>query len=287
MKLNLMSLAIVAVPAITVPAVLPLLGAGETVPLGQIKCDGGTESVTVDSSAFIGGGGSATAVSGTFVNEVPGGLTFNDMRISIKKRGTAGSAPEADNVEADGQNTTANPLPSGDGEGGTVTNISVGGNGTANFGITVIDANATSEMTINLTPSFLVDVAGVSREANATDGYLFSVTSNSLRNGVAELDHDTVAASIRNSSSTASITQLSGQVILPGGSSADLLDVYLQDVQADYAGVEGTSVTIDDLDFTVTNFTPLSRTGHFRLVVVLSSSLNGGTFQLDLTATFN
>lgn len=255
------------------------------VPMGNYELGGGTSSKTVDSSAFQGGGGPATIVTGTFKNTTA--HTVTDMTVSLKKKGTAGGPPSAQKVVVGGEEEDSSPTPAGDGQSATVRGLQVAGNGSGDFKITGINANGTSEMTVNLTPSYEVSIGGQMHETNAIGAFHFTPSSDFMRRGSEEVEHSVVMADIVNDWASAELTALQGSVLLPPGVSVSVEAVHLLDVQAGYAPVAGTSTSVYANQISVTGFQPLSHTGLYLLVLVLSESLDGARFRLTLTATFD
>lgn len=255
------------------------------VPLGTIDLDGGTETVTLDGAAFVGSGGAASALTGTIVNMAT--TAIHGVTISLEKEGPTGGTPSF-GTAAVGSDVSVGPASTSTGTSATVTLSGSGlaGSGTSGFSCRAVSSSLCSEIKLSMTPFILVSIGDErSVRADLMESFAFRPAADRARHGIEDATHDCFAVEIRNTTKTAVIQRLVGEVVAPPDASVTIDHVALQDSTSG-AAVSGAEISISGTKLTITGVS-IDDEDEVRLVVAMRPAISNELIRLDLSAAFD
>lgn len=283
----------IAITAITLSSLGLFLLPRNTVILGNIEMDGGTESKDVDTSAIPPG----SKMVGQITNKT--GRPVDDVTMSVKRVGGSSTPPTSD-----GNSEVSEP-----GEGGGTseapnTDNSEGYSGNATFGG---DSGGAPQMGTNVTYDFEIPVGtpgngqivkvyftpSAKDESDVGDAHAdlmrgFELTSGEVgaTHRIVAPHHDRVSMYVSNAEDAGSpekITSLSGTCTLPPG--VTLSSVAFLNPSSGFSAVYGASIQIDGNSFQITGFSPMEAGRTYEIITKFSGVPVAGCL-VNVTAEF-
>jgi hypothetical protein len=229
----------------------------------------GSASVSVDPTAYQGGGVTNISVGKAFVINNTG-KTITDLTVALKKSGTAGNSPTYGTASVG--NESASPEQVEGGASAHLQGLSIPptapGN-TVELTLSGINMNGAATAAVTVTPSFSASIAGSLVECSRIGAFQFSSSLDSLRLGIVDVSNAALLGEVVNLDAEASISALSGSFVPPTGSSVSLLSVHLMS-HLGSGPLPGSSATVSGNDFEISGFAALPPGSQVLLVARLS-----------------